>query len=59
MCLVFPFFRWTYHRHPGRAMRSEVFARSVLDERVTLVTGGGTGLGKAAARELPPAERAS
>ena len=34
------------------AMRSEVFARSVLDERVTLVTGGGTGLGKAAAREL-------
>src|SRR3954452_18545064 len=33
-------------------MRSEVFARSVLDERVTLVTGGGTGLGKAAAREL-------
>src|SRR3954464_1619286 len=33
-------------------MRSQVFARSVLDERVTLVTGGGTGLGKAAAREL-------
>jgi citronellol/citronellal dehydrogenase len=33
-------------------MRSEVFAESVLDERVTLVTGGGTGLGKAAAREL-------
>jgi citronellol/citronellal dehydrogenase len=29
-----------------------VFAESVLDERVTLVTGGGTGLGKAAAREL-------
>src|SRR3954463_485378 len=34
------------------ALRSEVFAGSVLDERVTLVTGGGTGLGKAAAREL-------
>ena len=34
------------------AMRSEVFAESVLDERATLVTGGGTGLGKAAAREL-------
>jgi citronellol/citronellal dehydrogenase len=33
-------------------MRSEVFAGSVLDERVTLVTGGGTGLGKAAAHEL-------
>ena len=33
-------------------MRSLVFAESVLDERVTLVTGGGTGLGKAAAREL-------
>ena len=33
-------------------MRSEVFAESLLDERVTLVTGGGTGLGKAAAREL-------
>jgi citronellol/citronellal dehydrogenase len=33
-------------------MRSEVFAESVLDERVMLVTGGGTGLGKAAAREL-------
>ena len=33
-------------------MRSDVFAESVLDERVTLVTGGGTGLGKAAAREL-------
>jgi citronellol/citronellal dehydrogenase len=34
------------------AMRSQVFAESVLDERVTLVTGGGTGLGKAAATEL-------
>jgi citronellol/citronellal dehydrogenase len=33
-------------------MRSQVFAESVLDERVSLVTGGGTGLGKAAAREL-------
>jgi citronellol/citronellal dehydrogenase len=33
-------------------MRSEVFAESVLGDRVTLVTGGGTGLGKAAAREL-------
>jgi citronellol/citronellal dehydrogenase len=33
-------------------MRSEVFAEGLLDERVTLVTGGGTGLGKAAAREL-------
>jgi hypothetical protein len=30
--------------------RSLVFADGVLDERVTLVTGGGTGLGKAAAR---------
>jgi citronellol/citronellal dehydrogenase len=34
------------------ALRSQVFAESVLDERVTLVTGGGTGLGKAAAAEL-------
>ncbi|MGZ8647500.1 MAG: SDR family NAD(P)-dependent oxidoreductase [Solirubrobacteraceae bacterium] len=33
-------------------MRSEVFAEGLLDERVTLVTGGGTGLGLAAAREL-------
>jgi citronellol/citronellal dehydrogenase len=33
-------------------MRSEVFAESLLDERVSVVTGGGTGLGKAAAREL-------
>jgi citronellol/citronellal dehydrogenase len=33
-------------------MSSQVFAESVLDERVTLVTGGGTGLGKAAAAEL-------
>jgi citronellol/citronellal dehydrogenase len=29
-----------------------VFADSVLDERASVVTGGGTGLGKAAAREL-------
>jgi citronellol/citronellal dehydrogenase len=34
------------------AKRSAVFADGVLDERVTLVTGGGTGLGKAAAAEL-------
>ena len=33
-------------------MRSAVFADGVLDERVTLVTGGGTGLGRAAAAEL-------
>jgi citronellol/citronellal dehydrogenase len=33
-------------------MRSQVFAESLLDERVSVVTGGGTGLGKAAAREL-------
>jgi citronellol/citronellal dehydrogenase len=33
-------------------MRSEVFAESLLDERVSVVTGGGTGLGKAAALEL-------
>jgi citronellol/citronellal dehydrogenase len=33
-------------------MRSAVFAEGVLDERVTLVTGGGTGLGRAAATEL-------
>ena len=33
-------------------MRSAVFADGVLDERVILVTGGGTGLGRAAATEL-------
>jgi citronellol/citronellal dehydrogenase len=33
-------------------MRSEVFADGLLDGHVTLVTGGGTGLGRAAAREL-------
>ena len=33
-------------------MRSAVFAEGVLDERVILVTGGGTGLGRAAASEL-------
>ena len=33
-------------------MRSLVFAEGLLDERVILVTGGGTGLGKAAAAEL-------
>ena len=33
-------------------MRSQVFADGVLDGRVALVTGGGTGLGKAAALEL-------
>jgi citronellol/citronellal dehydrogenase len=33
-------------------MRSAVFAESALDGRVTLVTGGGTGLGRAAAIEL-------
>jgi citronellol/citronellal dehydrogenase len=32
--------------------RSEVFARGVLEGRVVLVTGGGTGLGKASALEL-------
>ena len=33
-------------------MRSAVFAEGVLDERAILVTGGGTGLGRAAATEL-------
>src|SRR3954451_22558774 len=34
------------------AMASAIFAPGVLDGHVALVTGGGTGLGKAAAREL-------
>jgi citronellol/citronellal dehydrogenase len=33
-------------------MRSDVFAEGVLDERAIVVTGGGTGLGRAAALEL-------
>src|SRR4051794_100147 len=33
-------------------MASDVFAPGMLDGAVALVTGGGTGLGKAAAREL-------
>ena len=33
-------------------MRSSVFAEGVLDERAIVVTGGGTGLGRAAALEL-------
>jgi citronellol/citronellal dehydrogenase len=33
-------------------MRSDVFAEGMLDGRVVLVTGGGTGLGRAAAVEL-------
>jgi citronellol/citronellal dehydrogenase len=32
--------------------RTEIFAEGMLDGRVAIVTGGGTGLGKAAAREL-------
>src|SRR3954453_13594231 len=35
-----------------RSMTSAIFAPGVLDGHVALVTGGGTGLGKAAAREL-------
>ncbi len=34
------------------AVRSEIFAPGLLDGQVALVTGGGTGLGKAAAAEL-------
>ena len=36
----------------SRSERSLVFADGVLDQCATVVTGGGTGLGKAAAREL-------
>ena len=36
----------------GHPERSLVFAEGVLDQCATLVTGGGTGLGRAAAREL-------
>jgi citronellol/citronellal dehydrogenase len=36
----------------GERAQSEVFARGVLSGRVALVTGGGTGLGKATALEL-------
>jgi citronellol/citronellal dehydrogenase len=36
----------------GASANSEIFARGMLSGRVTLVTGGGTGLGKATAMEL-------
>src|ERR671916_444812 len=48
----------TRHFYPGRRLRdrmmtgSEVFADGALAGRAVLVTGGGTGLGKAAAAEL-------
>ncbi|MCW3058073.1 MAG: hypothetical protein JWO21_2042, partial [Solirubrobacterales bacterium] len=35
-----------------RSAGSEIFAPGVLDGRVALVTGGGTGLGRATALEL-------
>src|SRR4051812_26822765 len=35
-----------------RSMTSAIFAPGILDGHVALITGGGTGLGKAAAREL-------
>src|SRR3954469_17567454 len=35
-----------------RSMTSSIFAPGLLDGHVALITGGGTGLGKAAAREL-------
>ena len=39
-------------REGSEAQQSEVFAPGLLDGRVALVTGGGTGLGKASALEL-------
>src|SRR5829696_8093218 len=53
MFLVMPVFSAPVSSARERAMmRSQVFAECLLDERVSLVTGGGTGLGKAAATEL-------
>jgi citronellol/citronellal dehydrogenase len=53
MFLVVPVFSVPISSARERAtMSSQVFAESVLDERVSLITGGGTGLGKAAAVEL-------
>ena len=52
---LFPETRWSYRRRRLRARMmtgSEVFADGALAGRVVLVTGGGTGLGKAAAAEL-------
>src|SRR5690349_15940599 len=36
----------------GKGARSEIFAEGLLSGRVALVTGGGTGLGRATALEL-------